>query len=333
MQGFMTTAEHPLPAASDVEANRRDIAQFITRTPVALLQGASTERVFGSDTEIFLKLENFQTTGSFKVRSVLTFVHRLAPKRRERGLVTISSGNHALAVAYAARVCDTTAKVVVLRSAVPRKIELCRCYGAEVVLVDSIDEAEARVKAVEAAEGRVFVPAWGDPALPLGTGSIGLEILEQVPGPDAVLVGIGAGSTCAGVASVIKERRPGCRVFGVEPKGAPTTWRSLRSGRVEHIEAVATIADGLAPPVSCEYFVSIFRRVLDDLRLVTDEQIVHAMCILFDDMNLAIEPAGAAALAGAMGPYRDEIEGSRCVVIVSGSNIDLETFARLLSGA
>jgi threonine dehydratase len=215
---------------------------------------------------------------------------------------------------------------------VPRKFELCRRYGAEVVLVDSIDEAEERVEAVEAAEGRVFVPAWGDPGLPLGTGSIGLEILEQVPDPDAVLVAIGAGSTCAGVASIVKERLPGCRVFGVEPEGAPTTWRSLRSGRVEHLDAITTIADGLAPPVSCEYFVSIFRRVLDDLRLVSDEQIVNAMRILFDDMNLAIEPAGAAALAGAMGPYREEIEGRRCVVIVSGSNIDLETFARLLSG-
>ena len=331
MQDFMTTPEHPLPAASDVEANRRDIAQFITRTPVTLLQGASTEGVFGSDSEIFLKLENFQTTGSFKVRSVLTFVCRLEPERRERGLVTLSSGNHALAVCYAASVCGTSAKVVLPRTVVPKKIELCSRYGAEVVLVRSIDEGWARVEAAEAAEGRVFVPAWGDPGLPLGTGSIGLEILEQVPSPDVVLVAIGAGSTCAGVASVVKERLPGCRVFGVEPETAPTTWRSLRSGRVEHLDAVATIADGLAPPVSCEYFVSIFRQVVDDLRLVSDEQIVNAMRILFDDMNLAIEPAGAAALAGAMGPYRDEIAGKRCVVIVSGSNIDLDTFAQLIS--
>lgn len=320
-----------MPGYEQAAANRRAIAAHLVETPLLRLQGPETLTAFGADTEILLKLECLQTTGSFKCRSVLSFVRQLEPARLERGLVTVSAGNHAIAVAYAAKLFGCPAKVLIPKTALARKIELCRRYGAEIVMVDTAQEALDMLERIEIEEGRCFVPAWGDPRLPLGTASIAVELVKQCAAPDAVFVAVGGGSTCAGVAPVVKERWPGCRVFAVEPEGAPTMYRSLRSGVPERLEQVATIADGLAPPLTCPYFLSICRAVVDDLRLVSDAGILTAMQLLFDDAKLAIEPSGAAALAGALGPYREEAAGRRCIVIVSGSNIDPATFAGFLS--
>jgi threonine dehydratase len=285
----------------------------------------------GHGTELYLKLDNFQRTGSFKARSALTLVASLGAERLRNGLVTMSAGNHAAAVAYAAACFGTTAIVVVPRSANPRKIAVCREYGAEVVLVDSVHAAPAMVESISERDGRVFIPPWGEPSLVLGTASIAVELIEQVPVLDAFVVAIGGGSVCAGVGPLLKKVWPHCEILAAEPDGAPTMMRSFVSGKPECIERIDTIADGLAPPFACGYFLTLCQSCVDQLSPMSDANIIAGMRFLFEQAKLAIEPAGAGAMGGALGPFRERIAGRRVGVMVSGSNIDLETFARLMS--
>jgi threonine dehydratase len=320
-----------MPERSEVGENRARIDDFIVRTPVLHLDGPAIAELFGAGTELFLKLETFQPTGAFKVRGVLSFLLSLDRETLARGLVTMSSGNHAAAVAWGAGRLGTSAKVVLPRSTDPRKVALSARYGATPVFVDDFREGERAVRDIEAAEGRTFVPAWGDRRLLLGTASIGLELLEQCPPLDAFLVAIGGGSICAGAGSFLKQARPQCQVLAVEPEGAPTMFRSFASGEVEYLHKVDTIAEGLAPPCSCPMFTRICRACVEELRLVSDRLIVQAMRFLFDEAKLAVEPSGAGAMAGALGPFRERIAGRRAAIVVSGSNIDFDRFSALLA--
>lgn len=319
------------PGRTEVEANRARISSFIVKTPILHLHGPVITNTFGAGTEFFLKLETFQPTGSFKVRSVVTFLQSLNSETIQRGLVTMSAGNHAAAVAYGARCFKTHAKVVMPGGTNPHKVALSRQYGATVVFVDDFLEAQEVIKDIELKEGRIFVPAWGDSRLSLGTASLGLELIEQTSPLDAFVVAIGGGSLCAGAGTLLKSVWPDCSVLAAEPEGAATMLRSFASGKVEYLEKCETIAEGLAPPNSCDFFMPICRATVDELRAISDRQIVDAMRFLFEQAKLAIEPSGAGAMAGALGPFRDQIAGCRVAIVVSGSNIDFETFSSVLN--
>jgi threonine dehydratase len=234
-------------------------------------------------------------------------------------------------VGYAARALGTTAKVVMPRSASVARVEGCRAYGAEVVLVDDVHQAFARVKEIEASEGRTFVHPFEGPLTVVGTATLGLELCEQAPELDAVIVPIGGGGLCAGVAAAVKQRLPRAQVFGVEPTGADSMHRSFASGKPEAIEKVQTIADSLGAPYALPYSFAVCRRYVDALVKVDDEQLRAAMRLLFRGAKLAVEPAGAAATAALCGPLRERLAGKNVGVIVCGANIDAATFGRLIA--
>ena len=317
------------PTLEAIRDARARLGDRIVETPVWRWRGDEIERASG--TQPFLKLELFQHAGSFKPRGALCAMLDLSAQALARGVTAVSAGNHAMAVGYAARALGTTAKVVMPKTANPARVNGCMAYGAQVVLVDDVHQAFARVKEIEATEGRTFIHPFEGPLTALGTATLGLELCEQVPELDAVIVPIGGGGLCAGVAAAVKQLRPQAQVFGVEPEGADSMHRSFKSGKPEAIEMVRTIADSLGAPHAAPYSFELCRRYVDDLALVNDDQLRAAMGLLFRSAKLAVEPAGAAATAALCGPLRERLQGKRVAVIVCGANIDAQTFARLIT--
>lgn len=318
------------PSLREIEHARSRIAPFIVPTPVFRWGGPIAEKLFGAGTEVWVKLELFQVTGSFKVRGALNTALQLSPDALRRGLTTFSSGNHAAAVAYAAQVLGTSAKVVMLERTNPARLANCRRFGGEVVTVPSGLEAVEMVQRIAAREGRAIIHPYEGPATSAGAATVGFELHAQVPALDAVIVAVGGGGLCSGVGIGTKLIRPDCEVLGVQPEGADTMYRSFRSGRPETAGVLSTIADSLAPPHMLPYSMALCRQTLDDLVLIDDGAMSAAMYWLLSELKLVVEPGGAASAAGLMGPFRDRLAGRRVGVVTCGSNIDLETFHRYL---
>lgn len=293
----------------------------------------TTDRVDAAlpGTNVFLKEELFQRTGTFKARGALSVMLDLDAAALGRGVTAVSAGNHAAAVSYAARALGTTAKVVMPKNANPARVEACRAMGAHVELAEDVHAAFDRAKQIEEIEKRAFVHPFEGPLTALGTATLGLELSEQVKDLDAVVVPIGGGGLCAGVAAAVKLMRPSCRVYGVEPEGADSMHRSFAAGSPQSIEAVRTIADSLGAPYAMPYSFALCRQYVDELVLVSDDQILRAMYLLFRSAKLAVEPAGAAATAAALGPLRDLLRGKKVALIVCGANIDAASFGRYVA--
>jgi threonine dehydratase len=242
----------------------------------------------------------------------------------------VSSGNHAIATAYAARVFGTSAKVVMIATADPVRIAAARAFGADVILAPNGVEAFAMAERIRDDEGRSFVHPFEGPLTALGTGTLGLELHEQAGELDAVIIAVGGGGLAGGVASALRQLQPHIRIIGVEPSGADTMHRSFAAGTPQSRGDVATIADSLAPPYALPYSFALCRQTFDRLVMVEDAEIKAAMRLLFSGMKLAVEPACAAATAALIGPLRDELAGQRVAVILCGSNIGEDRFAQLV---
>lgn len=317
------------PTVEEIVAVRARLGDMVVETPVWRWQARDLTALVGADTEVILKLELFQYTGSFKPRGALTVMLDLDADALAQGVTAVSAGNHAIAVAFAANLLGTTAKVVMPRAASPFRVARCRSYGAEVVLVDDVQHAFARVQQIHQEEGRAFVHPFEGPLTALGTATVGLEFCQQAPGLDAIIAPIGGGGLCAGLAAAVKQLQPRCQVYGVEPTGANSMYRSFQAGSPQPVDQVRTIADSLGAPYALPYSYELCQRYLDDLVLIDDEAMRRAMGLLYGSMKLAVEPAGAAATAALCGPLLDRLRGKRVGVLVCGSNIDLESFARL----
>jgi threonine dehydratase len=296
-------------------------------------QDPALEAIVGAETHVCLKEELFQRTGSFKPRGALANMLDLSPDVLARGVVAVSAGNHAMAVGYAAKVLGTTAKVVMPDNANPFRVERCRRSGAEVELAEDVHRAFERVREIEAAEGRTLVHPFEGPLTAMGTATVGLELTRQVADLEAVVVPIGGGGLCAGVASAVKQAQPACQVFGVEPEGADSMKRSFAAGSPQSIDAVRTIADSLGAPYAAPYSFALCRQFVDEVVLVDDDALRRAMRLLFESAKLAVEPAGAAATAALCGPLLARLRGKRVGLIVCGANIDVATFSRHLADA
>jgi threonine dehydratase len=320
-----------------IRAARAAIEPWIVETPVWTWRSPTLTERRGTDLPVWLKLELLQRAGSFKPRGALTVMRTLDRDALARGVTAISAGNHAMAVAYAAQVLGTTAKVVMSATANPGRIEGCRRFGAQIVLVEDLRIGFQLVEQIAADEGRTFVHPFEGPLTALGTAGLGLELIEQTRAIgtelDAVIVPIGGGGLCAGVAAAVKLAAPSCLVFGVEPIGADSMHRSYAAGAPAAIEAVRTIADSLGAPYAKPYSFELCRRNVDELVLVDDDQLRDAMRLLFRDAKLAVEPAGAASTAALLGPLRERLAGARVGAIVCGSNIDEASFAKLLASS
>jgi threonine dehydratase len=316
-----------------VRAARARLAGLVVETPVREWSDDVLSAAVGGDTRVVLKEELFQRTGSFKPRGALSVMLALEKDALARGVTAVSAGNHAMAVAYSARVLGTTAHVVMPKSANPFRVARCRELGAEVDLVDDVHKAFDRVHEIERTEGRTFVHPFEGPGTALGTATVGLELMEQAPGLDAVVVPIGGGGLCAGIATAVKLLRPETLVFGVEPEGADSMHRSFAAGTPQSIDAVRTIADSLGAPHAAPYSFDLCRRNVDELVMVDDDALRRAMKLLFVSAKLAVEPAGAAATAALCGPLRERLAGKRVGLVVCGANIDPATFGTHLSNA
>jgi threonine dehydratase len=321
------------PTLATIRATRARLGDRIVETPVRLWQDGPLDREVGPETRVFLKEELFQRAGSFKPRGALAVMLDLTKGALRRGVTAVSAGNHAMAVGYAARALGTSAKVVMPKNASPFRVAACRALGTEIELVDDVHVAFERVRQIEADEGRTFVHPFEGPLTALGTATLGLELLEQVPDLEAVIVPIGGGGLCAGVATAVKLLRPSCRVYGVEPEGADSMHRSFAAGSPQAIDKVRTIADSLGAPHAAPYSFGLCRRHVDELALVDDDALRRAMRLLMTSAKLAVEPAGAAATAALLGPLRDRLRGRKVGLIVCGANLDPETYAAQLVAA
>jgi threonine dehydratase len=320
-------SDHPTLEA--VRAARQRLGDRVLVTPVRRWEDETVARAV-PEAEVWLKEELFQRTGSFKPRGALTVMLDLSPEALARGVVTVSAGNHAMATAYAARTLGVSAKVVMPRTASPFRVQKSREYGADVQLMENVHEAFARVQEIVEAEGRTFVHPFEGPLTARGTATLGLELMDQVADLDAVIVPIGGGGLCAGVAAAVKQLRPQTLVFGVEPEGADSMHRSFAAGSPQAIDAVRTIADSLGAPHAAPYSFELCRRFVDELVLVSDDELRRAMALLFASAKLAVEPAGAASTAALLGPLRERLRGREVGLIVCGANIDPASYARHL---
>jgi threonine dehydratase len=311
----------------EIRETRRQIDPYIVETPVWRWINRELGEALGEETQVFLKLELFQHTGSFKPRGALSVMLDLTPEALKRGVTAVSAGNHAIAVGYAAKILGTTARVVMPKTSNPARIAGCQAYGAQVDLVEDVHQAFERVHQIEAEEGRTFVHPFEGPLTARGTATVGLEFCDQAPEMDAVIVPIGGGGLCAGISRAVKLLHPNCLVFGVEPDGADTMHRSFASGKPEAILAVTTIADSLGAPHAAPYSFEMCRQHVDELVLVNDDELRRAMALLFRGAKLAVEPAGAASTAALCGPLSQRLRGKRVGLIVSGTNIDINSFA------
>lgn len=320
----------PYPTLAEIRASAGRLAGNILHTPVWRWQTGVTEELVAGGGEVWLKLELFQKTGTFKLRGALNCIQALNEAERARGVVAASAGNHAIAVAYTARLVGCSATVVMPRHASPDRIAACRDLGADVVLMPDVHQAFARGSDIARDEGRSMLHPYEGPLTALGTATIGLELMEQVPSLDAVVVPIGGGGLCAGIAAAVKQINPACAVYGVEPFGADAMFRSFRSGQTEQLERVDTVADSLCAPRTMPYSLAVCRHFVDDVVRVTDDEICRAMLDLFRDAKLVAEPAAAVATAALFGPLRARLTGKKVALIVCGSNIDISGFAELL---
>ena len=311
-----------LVTLDDVRSAGRIIAGRVHRTPV--VRSAYLSDRLGAD--VYLKLENLQKTGSFKLRGAIHKISQLSADELGRGVATVSAGNHAQAVAWAAREAGTHATVVMPAKAVRSKIEATRGYGAEVVLT----EGDLRDVVAEIAQARslTMVAAFDDPAIIAGAGTVGDELIDDVPAADLVVVGIGGGGLASGVGVAVRARRPSCAVVGVEPEGAAGMRLSLDRGAPQTLEAVDTVADGLAAPWAGDHTFAHVRAHLQQVVTIPDAAIVDAMWVLFERCKVVAEPAAAAGLGALLcgavpiGQHAPGAPVQTVVCVISGGNID-----------
>ena len=312
-----------MPTLDDVRAAAARIAPYVHRTPTLTATSLGAKAGVG----LHVKCELFQKTGSFKVRGCFNTVLSLSEAERAAGLVTMSAGNHAAGLAYAARATGTTALVVMPAHANPGKIAAVREYGGEVLLTEG--HMAETLDRVREETGRTLVHPFDDPRVIAGAGTVGLEIVEDVAAFDTVVVQIGGGGLASGIALVVKALRPSVTVVGVEPEGADGMTRALAAG--EPVPLVPrSVADGLCAPFAGVHTLAAVRSYVDRVVTVTEEAIVDAVRLTVERTKLAVEPAAAAGVAALLSGAAEVPPGSSVVVVATGGNVDGPTYARLL---
>jgi threonine dehydratase len=309
-----------------IRAARERIQDAIYRSPC--VYSLSLSRLCGCD--VYCKLEHLQMTGSFKERGARNKLLALSESERKTGVIAASAGNHALALAYHGQLLGIPVTVVMPKWAPLVKVVNCRSFGAEIILHGE-SYADAKEHALAQARGRnlAYVPGFDDPAIISGAGTIGLEVLEEVPDCDVVIVPVGGGGLIAGVGVAVKSLNPDVRVIGVEPANAPTMDVSLKTGAVTKIPTKPTLADGLAVAECGKLCFEIARNVIDEMLLVDEPQIAQAALRLLELEKTVVEGGGAVTLAAAMNPAFD-LAGKKVVLILTGGNIDVTVISKII---
>ena len=320
-----------------INAARDALRGRVHRTP--MLSSATAARVAAAagtrlaDGRVYAKAEHLQLTGSFKVRAARSRLAALTPAERSAGAVTLSAGNAAQAYAWAGRDAGVAVTVVMPAAAVRSKVDACRGYGAEVVLHGAhVGETWTKVQELVAERGLTLVHPFDDPDVIAGNGSVGLEILEDIPDVDAVIVGVGGGGLICGIAAAIKQARPAVRIYGVEPEGSNAVTAALEAGRIVTINPVS-VADGLGAPFAGEWTLPLVQRYVDGIVLLDDPTILAGLRFAAERMKQVLEPAGAAALAAVLFGRVPLHPGDRVCVVLSGGNVAIDRIDALIAGA
>ena len=283
------------------------------------------------DAQIYLKTENLQVTGSFKVRGAYYKISQLSAEEKAKGVIACSAGNHAQGVALAATKNGIRSLICLPDGAPISKVEAAKRYGADICLVKGVyDDAYNRAVELQKESGAVFIHPFDDPDVIAGQGTIGLELLEQLPDMDAVIVPVGGGGLISGVAFAIKSLNPNCKVYGVQAAGAPSMYNSIQHHKKEMLDRVSTIADGIAVKNPGELTYEICEKYVDQIVTVTDDEISTAILALIEQQKLIAEGAGAVSVAAAMFNKVD-VRGKKVACLLSGGNIDVTILSRVIT--
>lgn len=308
----------------DIAAASRRIAGHAHRTPV--LRSRTADERLGA--ELFFKCENFQRVGAFKFRGAFNALSQFDPSQRRAGVVSFSSGNHAQAVALAARLLGIPATIVMPRDAPALKVSATRGYGADIVLYDRYTEdREAIGRELARQRGLTLVPPYDHPHVIAGQGTAAFELFEETGPLDALFVCLGGGGLLGGSAIVARERAPACKIYGAEPAAGNDGSQSFRAGHIVRIDTPQTIADGAQNQSLGQLTFPIIQRLVDDIIEITDAELVDSMRFFAERMKIIVEPTGCLSFAAAQ---KTKLAGGRIGIIVSGGNIDLARFAALV---
>lgn len=325
-------------AIGDIRAAADRLKGVVHRTPVLTSTTAAewTRVATGAsmrDGRLYLKAEHLQKTGSFKARGMANRIATLSPEARDRGAITLSAGNAGQAYAWAGRAAGVPVTVVMPAGAVRSKVDACIGYGARVVLHgDHVGETFAEMERIRDAEGLTFVHPFDDPEVIAGSGTAGLELLEEVPDLDVLVVGVGGGGLISGVAAAAKALRPSMRVVGVEPERSNAMTLALERSEVVRIQP-QSVADGLGAPFAGVWTMAMCRRHVDSILLVDDPTILAGLRFALERLKQVVEPAGAAALAALLAGRVDIRDGERVGVLLSGGNVEVSRLGDLMAAA
>ncbi|MCQ2147668.1 MAG: threonine ammonia-lyase [Bacteroidales bacterium] len=296
--------------------------------PTHLIEAPSVR----SDCKIFIKPENLQVTGSFKVRGATYMISQLSEEEKARGVIASSAGNHAQGVAMAAAANGIKSVICLPAGAPISKVEATRSYGAEICLVPGVyDDAYKKAIELRDEKGYSFVHPFDNPLVIAGQGTIGLEILDELPSVDAIIVPVGGGGLISGVAYAAKQINPNIKIYGVQAEGAPSMVRSIADGEITRLGSVSTIADGIAVKQPGDLTYELCRKYVDEIVTVSDDEVCAAILHLLEKYKIVAEGAGAVSVAAAMFCQKLNLEGKKVVCLVSGGNIDVTIFNRIIN--
>jgi threonine dehydratase len=316
----------PSIGLNEIREAQRRISTIAYRTPLYLSRRLSTL----TNAEVYLKLESFQPVRVFKIRGASNKILKLRPEEQKRGFVAASSGNHGLAVAYVANQVGSHATIVVPTTAVEEKVNAIKEYKAEIVRHGLFhDERMSKALEIQKTNNAIFVHPFDDPDVIAGQGTIGLEIVEDLPGVDKVIVPIGGGGLISGISTAVKSLKPAAKVIGVEPERASSMRQSILNGKITRLSDTRSIADGLATREPGTLTFEISRRNVDEIMLVTEQEIEKAVFTVFREAHVLIEPSAAAAVAASL--KMNFKEGEKVAIVVSGGNISIKLLAEILS--
>ncbi len=316
-----------IPTFKDVLDAKKVISKYLIRTP--LLYSKHLSRILECDA--YVKCENVQITGAFKVRGGVNLVSKLCEEEKRKGVIAVSTGNHGLSVAYAASLFDVDATIVMPEGANPFKVQAIKDLGAKVVFHGKdYDEAKEWTEKEAAKEGYRYIHSGNEPYLIAGVGTLYLEILEDLPDVDVIIVPVGGGSGASASCIVAKTINPEIKVIGVQSSGAPAVYLSWKNRKIVKMEEVKTFAEGLATRAPFELTLNIMWKYLDDMILVEDEEIAKAIILLLQTIHQVAEGAGAAATAAAL-KIKEQIKGKKVALILSGGNISFEKLKEIVA--
>jgi len=314
-----------------VKAAQQQLEGRIIRTPVLDLRQTGLEELLPQTRTATMKLELLQKAGSFKARGNLLSVEDLTPEQRAAGVTAASGGNHALALAWAAKTAGISAKIAIPKTADPFRIDGCRALGADLVLCDSILEAFPKMHEIAEAEGRSIIHPFEGYNMSLGAATCAAEFFQDAPNLDIVILPVGGGGLISGMSAALKLLNPNIEIFGVEPFGADSMYQSFQSGTPRSLDKVDTIADSLGSPTALPYSYGLTRANVTEIVRVHDDDLRQTMRVMNETLKLMVEPACAASLTGALGPLKSHLEGKNIGLLACGANISRTRFMELVS--